>query len=236
MNQRTTTGKILRLVAIVLLSLTAAFTLLGGIGTSCIALAASRFAEDSENMAKLVPYQWLYFILMVLTIAAAIYAIRATVRLARSRPKSYRDALIAILACLFLAAFQMISSRLLRGGSQPNDMRVYASALTLLVFLLLRIPSLLQAAQLENPSAGGDRAAGPAALVVAGITVLTVHLWAAPSHTFSSGVNWADVWHSQLAVLGWGLVIGGVVLFARRALATRNVAEETLVYGVTARF
>lgn len=212
MTQRTTGGKILRLVAIILLSLTAAFTLMGGIGTSCMALAASTFAEDSENMAKLVPYQWLYAVLMVLTIAAAIYAIRATVRLVRARPRSYRDALVAILACLVLAAIQMTASRLLRGGSQPNDMRVYTSFLALLFFLLLRIPSLWQSARLEAPAAGGDGAAGAAALIVAGAVLLTVHLWAAPSHTFSSGVNWADAWHLQLTALGWGLVAAGLVV------------------------
>jgi hypothetical protein len=54
-------GRILRVIGIILMALTVVFNLLGGIGTSCVALNPTGW---SPAMAKLVPYQWLYMLLM----------------------------------------------------------------------------------------------------------------------------------------------------------------------------
>ena len=204
-------GKVLRIAAIILLGLTAVFSLLGGIGSTCVAFAA----ENWQSMAAIVPFKWLYMIYVVLTIGAALYALRATVNLVRNRPGAYRQALIAILACLVLASAQLITSRLLRGKSMPNDLRVYVSLLALVVFLLLRIPGVWQQSGMGRPDAGGSAGlAAGTALYVSGVTVLAVQLWAGPTHTFG-GVNFADVWHVQLAILGWGLITGSLLAFGR---------------------
>ena len=63
MSKNSFFAKLLRFIGIVLMGLTAGFTLLGGIGTTCVALNPTGF---SENMAQLAPFQWLY-ILFVLT-------------------------------------------------------------------------------------------------------------------------------------------------------------------------
>ncbi len=49
-------GKILRIIGIVLLGVTAVITLLGGIGTTCVALNAANY----EGMEAIAQYQWLY--------------------------------------------------------------------------------------------------------------------------------------------------------------------------------
>lgn len=214
-------GKILRIAAIILLGLTAVFSLLGGIGSTCVAFAA----ENWQSMAAIVPFKWLYVIYVVLTIAASLYALRATVNLVRNKPGAYREAIIAILACLALAVAQVITSRLLRGKSMPNDLRVYVSFVALVVFLLLRIPGIWQQSGLGRPDAAGSAGlATGATLFVSGVTVLTVQLWAGPTHTFG-GVNFADVWHVQLAFLGWGLLIASLVAFGR-SLARSARAEK----------
>lgn len=215
-------GKILRITAIILLGLTAVFSLLGGIGSTCVAFAAEKY----PSMSAIAPYKWLYMLYVVLTIAAALYAVSATVNLVRARPGAYRQAVLAILACLVLAAAQVISSRLLRGKSMPNDLRLYVSLLALAAFLLLRIPRIWQQSGLGAPGTrgGGGLAAGTA-LFLGGVTVLTVHLWAGPTHTIN-GFNFADVWHTQLSLLGWGLVSAGLTLFGRelaRPLRTREL-------------
>ena len=204
-------GKIMRIVAIILLGLTAVFSLLGGIGSTCVAFAAEKY----PSMSAIVPFKWLYILYVILTIAASLYAVRATVNLVRNKPGAYRQAIIAILACLILATAQVISSRLLRGKSMPNDMRVYVSFLALIVFLLLRIPGIWQQSGMGRSDAGdGPGLAAGTALFLGGVTVLTVHLWAGPTHTFG-GVNFADVWHTQLAILGWVLVAASLALFGR---------------------
>jgi hypothetical protein len=214
-------GKIMRIVAIVLLGLTAVFSLMAGIGTTCVAFAAEKYT----SMAAITPFKWLYVIYVVLTIAASLYAVRATVSLVRGRPGAYKAAVLAILACLVLALAQVISSRLLRGKSMPNDVRVYISLLALIVFLLLRIPAIWQQSGLGSPGGGGGSGlAAGTALFLSGASVLTVHLWAGPTHTFG-GVNFADVWHTQLAILGWGLVALSLAVYGS-GLARSARAEK----------
>lgn len=221
-------GKILRVVAIILLGLTAVFSLLGGIGSTCVAFAAEKYA----SMAAIVPFKWLYIMYVVLTIAASLYAVRATVNLVRGKPGAYRQAILGILACLVLATAQVISSRLLRGKSMPNDLRVYVSVLALIVFLLLRIPRIWQQSGMGAPGSGGSSGlAAGTALFLSGATVLTVHLWAGPTHTFS-GINFADVWHTQLTILGWALVIASLPLFGRVLARPLNAKKLPQAVGM----
>jgi hypothetical protein len=65
----------------------------------------------------------------------------------------------------------------------------------------------------------GDFTAG-AALIMGGLLTLTVHLWAGNTHTWN-GINYADAWHTQLSVIGWGLIISGSI-FAGRAIFRRQ--------------
>ncbi|MDD5468872.1 MAG: hypothetical protein PHS96_13805 [Anaerolineales bacterium] len=207
-------GKIIRFVAIALMGLTVAIHLLGAVGSSCVALGAEKYA----SMAALAPYKWLYQALALLTLAASIWGIRATVSLARGKAGSYKTALLVLLVTLVLAGIQMAASQALRGKSQPNDVRVYTTLFTLAVFLLLRIPRIWQKAGFER---GADSASGSGAgmaLLLAGVLTLTVHLWAGPSHMLG-GVNYADAWRTAITWLGWALSGAGVGLSVRALLA-----------------
>jgi hypothetical protein len=221
MSTPTKTGKALRIVGILLMGLTTAFNLMGGIGTSCVAL----FAEKFESMAGLVDYKWLYQIFVLLTIAAAVYGIYALVALIKGKPGDYKATLIALGAAAVLAVIHIAASRALRGKSQPNDMRLYITLFTLAVFLLFRIPGIWS--QIGFGRAGGNTTGTAAglAMFVAGAVLLTVQVWAGPTHTFG-GINFADVWHVQLAIAGWTLVTGGlgtllwIVLWSKRSIQT----------------
>lgn len=205
--------KILRVTAIILMGLTVAFTLLGAIGTTCAAFAPEKYA----SMMPLKPYQWLYQLLVVISLAAGVAGIRAMIELVRSAPASYRDTLLVLLVGGAAALIQMVASRSLRGKSMPTDVRLYITALTLLVFLVLRIPAIWQGVGLtRGRPAGAATAGGIAAILMGGLT-LTVHQWAAATHTFG-GVNYADVWHTTLALAGWGLVLAGTGILGRGRL------------------
>ena len=215
MPKNSTPGKILRVTAIVLMGLTAVFTLLGGIGSSCVALGAEKY----ESMLPLAPFKWLYQILVVLTLAAAVFGIRATTGLIKRKVQAYREALIALAASALLAGIQMITSQVLRGKSQPNDMRFYISTFTLIYFLLLRLPGVWR--RVGFSQSGTSDIPGTASgltMFLVGVTILSVHIWAAPTHTFG-GTNFADVWHTQLAFAGWALALLGVMTLAWKALA-----------------
>ncbi len=213
MKNLTTLGKILRIVAIILMTLTAAFTILGGVGTSCVA-----FAPDNPGWAemggKLAPYQWLYILFVLVTVAFGVLGARAVVQLIRGRANAYRDALIALVGGAVVGIIHILVSRSLRGSSMPVDMVVYTTILTLVYFLILRIPALWQQVGLDQPaSANTAGTTGGLAAILAGVLALTVHLWAGPTHTWN-GVNWADAWRPTLTVTGWGLVLLGIGLLA----------------------
>lgn len=204
-------GKILRLIAIVFMGLTAIFTLLGGAGTTCVALAAERW----PSMASIVPFKWLYVIFVVVTVAVGVMMIRAFWLLVRGRVNAYRDSLVSLFLGVVVGVIHIAVSRSLRGSSMPVDAVTYSAVLTLVIFLLLRIPGVWELARFDKMSRPSD-STGPAAaaitLLLSGLVVLTVQYWARPAHTFDSA-NWADAWHASLGLLGWGLVTAGAAGF-----------------------
>jgi len=208
MEQPSKLGKILRFIGIILMGLTAVLILLGGIGTTCVALGA----ENYESFASIAPYKWLYQIFVVATILVGVLAIRATVNLVRGKTNAYRDSVIALGLGLVIGGIHMIASQALRGSSVPGNYIVYVNAFTLLVFLLFRIPGIWEKVDFSHSKGktDGGSAAG-AAMIVAGVLTLTVHLWVGPTHTMG-GVNYADVWHTQLTIAGWLLILVGSVL------------------------
>jgi hypothetical protein len=201
-------SKILRTIGIVLMGLTAAFTLASGAGTTCVALAAENFGE---SMAPIAPYKWLYIIFVIVTIAIGVMGVRAVVLLNKGRPNAYRYSVIFMLLGIFVGAIHMAVSRALRGSSMPVDGVVYTTVLTLIVFLIFRIPTVWIKVGFEKSARDDDSGPKAAAitLLLSGALFLTVQYWAGPTHTWD-GVNWADAWHLSMAVVGWGLALAGM--------------------------
>jgi len=193
-------GKALRILGIVLLSLTAAFTLMGGIGTTCVALNPQGF---EGKFAGIAPFQWLYILFVLVTTLIGVMGVRAVVQLAKGKRGSYVYALIVMGAGILVGGAHMAASRLLRGGSMPVDMVVYTTVFTLVVFLLFRLPRIWGQIGLERPSGGGGRhkLASVIALAATGLLTLSVQFLMAPTHTIGT-VNYADAWHATLTVLG----------------------------------
>ena len=141
MSRNTWWGKTLRFIGILLMGITALFTIAGGLGTTCVAVNPTGFGE---GMAPLAPFQWLYILFVIVTTAIGIMAARAVFLLAKGRPNSYRYAIIALVLGIVIGVIHMLVSRGLRGKSMPVDGVVYTTVLTLIVFLLFRIPKIWQ--------------------------------------------------------------------------------------------
>ncbi|HET7010199.1 MAG TPA: hypothetical protein VFI11_05440 [Anaerolineales bacterium] len=200
-------GKALRVIAIVLMGLTAAMNVLGGVGTVCAAF----LTESFPSMRPLLEYRWLYQLLMILTILTGIAGAWLTMRLIKSAAGSYRLSLALLLVGKFFAAVQVVASLALRGKAVPANMKLYANALTLIVFLLIKLPGIWQRVGLEDrgaPERAGT-AAGMAA-IAAGLLVLTTSLWVGSSHIYE-GNNWVHVLRSPLLVSGSVLLLLGTM-------------------------
>lgn len=207
----------LHFVAIIFTGLAAAMTLLGGIGTTCVAFGAEKFGP---RMAALIPVKPIFQVLVVISIAAAIYGIWAIVRLVNHKKGAYTQALTFLLVGGIASAVQFYYSATLRGSTAPNNVRLYLTVLALAVLLLMRLPGVWQKTgfgsepQDSMPGTGGSPAGG--ALIVCGLVTITTPLWAAPTHLID-GINTANVLLWPLLGMGAVLVLlGGVKVIAGR--------------------
>jgi hypothetical protein len=213
MKRDSVLSKILRWVGIVLMGLTSLFTLLGGIGTVCAALFPENFAADSEAMAALVGWEWLYITFMLVTTAIGVMMVRATVLLIKGTANAYRDTLISLVAAVVVGFIHIYASRTIRGGSMPVDAVVYSAVFTLIVFLIFRIPFIWQGVNYEKP-AGAKNDNGPATaitLALGGLMSFTIQYLVGSTHTFG-GVNYGDAFHLSMTLIGFGLVLAGALV------------------------
>jgi hypothetical protein len=212
-------AKVLRVVGIVFMSLTAAFTLLGGAGTTCVALDPAGFGG---KFAGIAPFQWLWILFVLVGIAAGILGVRAVVLLAQGKPSAWRAAFIALLIGTIINLIHMIASRLLRGGSMPVDAVLYMNLLTLVIFLLFRLPGVWQGVNYERPADAGKTGSQAAAIALAavGLLTLSIQFLMAPTHTLG-GINYADVWHIALTAIGSLAILSGITLAVYTQLTAR---------------
>jgi hypothetical protein len=200
-------AKVLRVIGIILMGLTAVFTILGGVGTTCVALNPTGY---DGKFAGIAPYQWLYILFVIITFVFGVMGARATLLLIRNKPNAYRYSVIALIGGTIIGVIHVLVSRLLRGGSMPVDMVTYMNILTLVVFLIFRIPPLWKEIGFGQPASSSTAGvAGGMASITMGAIALTIQYWMGSTHTIA-GVNYADIWHVQLQLIGWSLVVIGV--------------------------
>jgi len=201
-------AKTFRFIGIVLMALTGGFTLLGGIGTTCAALFPTKY----ESMAALAPFQWLYILFVLTGIALGVWGIWATVKLVRGTSDSYLMSLQFLVAGVLVGGFHIYMSRLLRGNSMPVDAVVYTTVLTLIVFLLFRIPGIWQGVNFVKGDVQSNKPAGGAAAILLGIMTLTIQYTMGSTHTWGE-VNYANAFNISMTVVGLALMMIGAALF-----------------------
>ena len=208
-------AKFLRFLGIVLMGLTAGFTLLGGIGTTCVALNPTGF---SESMALLAPYQWLYILFVLAGIALGVFGIYATILLVKGAEKAYRYTMYVLVGGTVIGILHMFVSRALRGKSMPVDAVVYTTILTLILFLILRIPYIWQGVIFTRGNSRSNLPAGGAAAIAVGLLALSIQFTMGSSHTWNN-VNYADAFNTTMTGIGTAcLLLGAGVILSNFAL------------------
>lgn len=226
------TGKILRIVAIILFGMVVAMNLLGGIGTSCVA-----FSDNvGYRMAfkELMDVRWLYQALVVTTVLLGLVGIWGLIKLVRGGPKVLRDALLILAVGCLLGGIHYAASMVLRGKAAPANVKFYINLAGLIVFLLFLAPGIRSKINFTAPGGKNDTnsAAGIAA-IIAGALTLTVFHWAGPSHTFFNE-NWTYAFYLPLVAVGVALTLWGIARIARvfRDIFTEEVRIPTLRSGL----
>lgn len=217
-------GKVLRGVAVVLMGLTATFTLLGAVGTSCIAWNASQYGKA---FAMYVPYMPVYQILVFVKLAVAVVGILATYALVRGDRWGYAGALVALVLGLATAAIQMYYTSTLKGkpffATPPTNMRFFVTLVTLIVFLVLRIPGIWGKVGLGRPQHGRGSAmlSGGLAMFLGGVVSLATPMWAGPTHMLD-GYNLVYVVEAPLLAIGTAMAVLGVGLLVAAGVRVRG--------------
>jgi hypothetical protein len=172
-------------------------------------------------MKPLIPYQRLYQVLVVATLATAGIGLSATWRFVRARPRSLARVIGFLVVALLLAGIQMVASHQLRGKTAPTNVRLLLTAFTLGLVLLLRLPWVRDRLPATRDAGGPPPGTTPAglALVLGGILTWTTWLWAGPSHLVD-GTNWVLGLQTVLVAGGSGMVLSGMVLVTRARLRT----------------
>lgn len=202
--------KFLRFIGILFMSLTSAFTILGGVGTTCVALGAEKY----DTMVSITPYKWLYVIFVIVTTAIGIMGVRAVILLIKGRQNAYRYSMIALVSGIVVGVIHMLVSRALRGSSMPVDGVVYTTVLTLIIFLVFRIPGVWEKVDFSKAKKKDAETAGGAAAITVGLLSLTIQFLMAPTHTIN-GINYGDAFHLTMTVVGAGLLLLGLGLIIR---------------------
>jgi hypothetical protein len=220
-----TIGKILWIVAIIFMGLTAVMNLLGGTGTVCAAF----LTENYPSMLDIMDYRWLYQLLMIVTVVIGIANVWVLISLIRKREKSYRNAIIILVAGTIVAGIQVYASLALRGKAVPANMKLYINVITLVLFLILRAPGIREWLNFTTPTTGTDEAtAAGMASIVNGLVILTVFEWTGSSHTYM-GENWVEVLQTPLLLGGGFLLLSGIgfLLRALRGVLRHEGPEVT---------
>jgi hypothetical protein len=224
MSPSSSTNKFLRILGIVVLSLTVLMTLMGGVGTTCVAFGAEKWG----SMAALVPVKPVFQVLVVVSILAGLWGLVSTIRLARRQPNAYWHVLMFLLVAGVASAIQYYFSLTLRGKTAPNNMRLYLTVIALVLFLVYRLPGIWGKTGFTG-SAGGaggsGRLAGGIALMLCGAMTLTAPLWAGPSHMVG-GFNTVEVLLGHLLGAGAGMLLGGAALLAWPLLVRKPVQSR----------
>ncbi len=217
-------GKLLRIIAYILMGITAILTLLGAVGSVCI----SWWPEKYTRLAVIAPYKGVYQVATIFTFLAAFIGMSAFVGMIRGKKRAYNAAIGALLLGLATAGVKMYFSQRLRGSTMPTDIRFYLTIFTLLFFLLLRIPGIRD--KVTPPAAGQDDVANTGAgiaMILAGALTLTTPLWAGPSHMLD-GFNLVLVLNIPLILGGSALLAGGVRRLLRAPQRTGRATPPSL--------
>ena len=149
------------------------------------------------------------------------------IKLIRGGTKAYRDVLIILVLGTILAGVHYFASLALRGKAAPANVKFYINIFTLIVFLVFKLPGVREKVNFLNPGSKNEtNAAIGVTAITAGLLMLTVFHWAAPSHTFFQE-NWTYVFYTPLVLVGASLTLWGIGTLGR--VVYQILSQETVV-------
>jgi hypothetical protein len=82
--------------------------------------------------------------------------------------------------------------------------------LTLIIFLLFKIPGVWEKVDFTQAKSGDNQKAGGVAAIASGLLAFSIQYLVASTHTMNGGINYGDAFHLSMTMIGWGLVLSGI--------------------------
>ncbi|MDD4874276.1 MAG: hypothetical protein PHE15_04810 [Dehalococcoidales bacterium] len=207
----------MRIIAIILLGATAFMTLVGSVGTVCVAFNADLYGRAFQQY---VPYLTFYQILIYAGLLLGAASIVATYALSMRDKWAYKGAVIILVLILVQCGIKLFSTwSISEAPFAPVLVRFMLVIITLVYFLVIRTPGIWAKIGGFSGNSGGSRSktTGVAA-ITGGAALLLTPLMAYPSHMVegASLVTYQPIL-IPLLVAGGILVMMGISLLVMSA-------------------
>ncbi len=213
----------LRGLLLITMGMSMVMTLLGAVGTSCLAWNGQFYGAAFK---WIVPYMPTYQMLVYVSLLAAVAMTLVLYAIARGDKWFYIGAILTLIVGGGAAAVQMYYTSSLKQVSflatPPTNIRFYITVATLILFVIVRFPGIWRRSGLGSTTTrpGSPFGAGGVALILTGATILSTPLWAGPSHMVD-GINMVDTLIVPLMIDGALMIAGGIalIIFRKRLAA-----------------
>ena len=177
-------GTVWRSILVVAMGLTTTLTLLGAVGTVCLAWNAPYYGPA---FTWIVPYMPTYQTLVLVKLAGGVAMTLVCYAIARGDKWFYFGAIVTLLIGGGAAAVQMFYTSTLRDipflADAPTNIRFYITVATFILFVVVRFPGIWKTINPGSTNGRGNLGLPTGtALIVSGFAMLTTPLWAGPSH------------------------------------------------------
>ncbi len=225
-------GAFLRGWLLVLMAATTAMTLLGAVGTSCLAFNGNLYGPAFK---WIVPYMPTYQMIVYISLVAGVAATLVCYAIVRGDRWFYLGGLVTLLVAGGAVAVQMYYTSYLRDipfmNAAPANVRFIITVITLIAFVLVRIPTVWNKSGLGMPTnkPGSPTGALGIALGAAGLLIVSTPVWAGPTHMLD-GYNLVNTLELPLTVDGIGLLVASasLLLFRKQVDALLPLRKPTL--------
>ena len=221
---------LVRGAAVLLMTLTTVFHIIGGIGAVCVSFGG----PDYRPAMPYIPYQHIYQPITIAVMILGLVFVILTYAMFRGERWAVWTAIGLMAVSLVITYIRMRYSLLIRGGTAPTNVRFYITLVTFLYMVITQIPGIRNKVDWKRPlgRTGPYSTPGGLALMVAGLfTALSP--WGVGSSHVIDGVNYAMIMAKPLLALGGTLMLIGAGLLISVKLG--RPVDEVLLNWVRTR-